>query len=176
MSKRGQSDAYAIMFAVQKLRSLGWNVVDLNTVQRNYPNSDLRVTKDKRTQYVQVKGKLQKKLNWVSGGYASDSKISAGKLFNAAAGGTVCDIVMSVVMSAHASNADVRFFVFPVGVAERIFLEHARYHVAQLTNQGKKRSGNIELATFIGPGTHRVSNIMDLRQHVLPYENAFHHL
>lgn len=176
MLKRGLSDQFAMFFAIQRLESLNWTVLDLNTIQKNYPNSDLRITKGKKTSYVQVKGKLQKKMNWVGVGYTSDSKILAGRLFNTATGGTPCDVIMSVVMAAYDPNADVRFFVFPVEDAEAIFLDHALYHVSKPTNDGRKRSGNIELATFVGPGTHRVSNVLDQQERVLLYEGAFHHL
>lgn len=176
MSRRSQSDKFAMKFAIRKLQSLGWSALDLNTIQKNYPNSDLRIKKGGQERHVQVKGKLQKKMNWVGVGHASDSKISAGKLFNTAAGGTLCDVVMSVVMSEHDPNTELRFFVFPVEDAEAIFLDHARYHVSQPTIGNKRRSGNIQLATFVGPGTHRVSNILDQQERVRIYEDAFHHL
>lgn len=160
--------------ACQKLESLGWKTIDLNELRPNHPNSDLKIEKDGRIHYLQIKGKRQPNLKWMGVGTASGEDIRAGKLFNKAIGGMFCDFVVSVVMSDYEAGA-CRYFVFPVGECNDIFLRHARYTLAQPKKDGSPKSqGSCTLGTFIGPGTHRVSGIPDLTEEVLRYENAFH--
>lgn len=160
---------------IAELKNQGWSVEDLNTRKANYPNSDLCISKNSRSLYVQVKA--CSRLGWISAGGVNPGISEGEPIFNRADGFEPASFVICVTPKREiidfALPSAWRCFVLPVLDAERLF----RVNIDAYFN-GRKKDGNPRKKSgacqdFVGPGKINSTVVPDHQEDYAPYENRF---
>jgi len=167
---------HAEEIAASKLRSLGWEVSNLNEIQTNFPNVDLKLTKDGKEVLVQIKACTQ--YRFISAGGVNPKICAGAPIFNKVDGSPKADFILCLTPMAPSWPGEFpdewRFFVLPVEVAEKGFRINIDAYFNGFKKNGEPRSQKGSCQDFVGPGPLNSSTIPDHREDFLPYEEAFH--
>jgi Holliday junction resolvase len=153
----------------RQLEQRGWTITKANSLRANFPNVDLFAEKDGRRLALQVKTS-RKERGYITGGGVSRGVVEGGSIFNRVSGAPHCDVVLFLTCG----PAGWRFFVAPVGVAERLFRRNieAYFKSPKLDGGVKKPTGQADIFVGSGPFPHgRI--VPDQRSEVLPFENRW---
>ena len=161
--------------AAEELRARGWEVIDLNSSKKNFPNCDLEVRKAELHLRIQVK--VCSLHSWISAGGVSPAICSGGPIFNRVLGHPAAEFILFLTPSAPVPKGTPppawRYFVMPVAAAEAAFRINIDAYFNGMKLDGTPRSKKGACQDFVGPGRFNSGTVPDHHKDYAPYEGRF---
>lgn len=166
---------FAESVCAEQIRAFGWSVEDLNSRKRNFPNVDLKLSRNGKDILVQVK--TCRMYRWISAGGVNAGVCDGGPIFNRVVGAPNAAFIICMSPATKTWEGewpdDWRFFILPTNVAEGAFRKNVDEYFNGTNLDGTPRKKNGACQDFVGPGTLNSKTVSDHREDYLPYEERF---